>query len=426
MVPILVQLGPLTLYSFGAMMALAFVAAGQVVANGLEIRGLDRGHASSIVWWAAIGGIVGSRVLAILNDWRGFLEAPLHSILTGAGFVWYGGLVGGFVAVSSYIAMRGLPWLAVVDAIAPGLAIGQAIGRIGCQLAGDGDWGGRTEIPWGMAYPRAISGWADPPGVRVHPAPVYESLLYSAIFLVLLRMSRREGRFGAGAVLFAYLVLSGVARFLVEIVRIEPRLWLGLTEAQWFAIASVTAGSVGLLWAAKRHRELAAAILVAAAFVLGTGACSSGPKEAPDFVAQDLNGQAVKLSSLRGKVVFLNIFTTWCPPCRAEMPAIEDLSKAFAGTDFVVLAVSEDDAGMPGVKKFVEEMNLTFPVLVSPTGEVGQRYNITGYPETFIIDREGKQLARYVGPSNWRDPAFQNDLRTLIQEGRWVRGPDGR
>ncbi|HEY8515183.1 MAG TPA: prolipoprotein diacylglyceryl transferase family protein [Candidatus Binatia bacterium] len=423
MVPVLVQIGPLALYSFGAMLALAFLAAGYVLGNLLEARGLDRGHASSIVWWAAIGGLVGSRVLAIINDWSGFVAAPLSSLLTGAGFVWYGGLVGGFVSVSAYIRMRGLPWLVVVDAIAPGLALGQAIGRIGCQLAGDGDWGTASTLPWAMAYPRAIYGWTEPVGVRVHPAPVYESLLYSGIFVALLRMARQPGRWADGSVLFAYLVLSGVARFLVEYVRIEPRLWLGLTEAQWFGIASVVAGGAGLLWARGRRAALSPLAGIAALLLLA--GCQSGGKMAPDFVAQDLNGQAVRLSQHRGKVVFLNFWTTWCPPCRAEMPAMEALSKKFAAEDFVMLAISEDDGGAPVVKKFVEEMKLTFPVLVSPTGEIGRAYGVFGYPETFIIDREGRQVARYIGPRDWKDPSFEQDLRTLITEGRWPKGPDG-
>src|SRR5690606_25905911 len=93
MVPVLFQVGPLALYSFGAMMALAFLVAGYVTANGLEARGLDRAHASSIVWWGAIGGIVGSRILAIVNDWGQFVASPMSSVLTGSGFVWYGGLV---------------------------------------------------------------------------------------------------------------------------------------------------------------------------------------------------------------------------------------------------------------------------------------------------------------------------------------------
>ena len=422
MVPVLVQLGPLALYSFGAMLALAFLAAGYVTGNGLEARGLDRAHASSIVWWGAIGGIAGSRVLAIFNDWDQFLAAPISSLLTGSGFVWYGGLLGGFLSVSAYIRFAGLPWLLVVDAIAPGLALGQAIGRIGCQLAGDGDWGTASTLPWAMAYPRAIYGWTEPEGVRVHPAPVYESLLYSAIFVLLVRMARQPSRFADGSVLFGDLILSGVARFLVEVVRIEPRVALGLTEAQWFGIASVVAGGLGLLWA--RHRRAALAPLVGVLVLLLASGCQGG-KTAPDFVAQDLQGQAVRLSAQRGKVVFLNFWTTWCPPCRMEMPAMEALSKKFAADDFVMLAISEDDGGAPVVKKFADEMKLTFPILTSPTGEIGRSYGVFGYPETFLIDREGKQVARFIGPRDWKDPQFEQDLRTLVTEGRWVRGPDG-
>jgi phosphatidylglycerol:prolipoprotein diacylglycerol transferase len=423
MVPVLVQLGPLALYSFGAMLALAFLVAGYVTGNGLEARGLDRAHASSIVWWGAIGGVAGSRVLAIANDWHQFVAAPLSSIFTGAGFVWYGGLVGGFVAVSTYIKISGLPWLVVVDAIAPALAIGQAVGRIGCQLAGDGDWGSPSTLPWAMAYPHAIYGWTEPIGVRVHPAPVYESLLYSGIFLVLVRMARQPNRYADGSVLFTYLMLSGIARFLVEIVRIEPRVALGLTEAQWFGIVSAVAGGTLLLWARNR-RAILAPLLALALLLTSTAGCSGG-NTAPDFVAQDLQGQAVRLSAQRGKVAFVNFWATWCPPCRMEMPAMEALSKKFAAEDFVMLAISEDDGGAEVVKKFAQDMKLTFPILISPTGEIGRSYGISGYPETFLIDRGGKQVARFIGPRDWKDPKFEEDLRTLVKEGRWVRGPDG-
>ena len=425
MIPVLVQLGPLRLYSFGAMLALAFLASGLVVENGLERRGLDRGHVTPIVLWAALGGIVGSRLLALVNEWQEFVAAPLEKLITGAGFVWYGGLAGGFVAVSLYIFLRGLPWLVVVDAIAPGLALGQAIGRVGCQLAGDGDWGSVSTLPWAMAYPHAIFGWDLAPGVLVHPAPVYETILYSGIFLVLLRQSQRSDELAPGTVLFTYLILSSIARFLIEFVRIEPRLWLGLTEAQWFGIASLAAGVLGLLWGGRRHRRLSAAVCALLALLpIALGACSSGP-QAPDFVAQDLKGQAVKLSSHRGKVVFLNLWTTWCPPCRMEMPAMQELAKKLAGEDFVMLGVSEDDGGKAEVEKFVEEMKIGFPVLIDPEGDVGRRYGITGYPETFVIDRDGRQVARFIGPRDWRDPAIERDLRTLISTGKWVRGPDG-
>ena len=103
---------------------------------------------------------------------------------------------------------------------------------------------------------------------------------------------------------------------------------------------------------------------------------------------------------------------------------MEALAEKLGAQDFVMLAVSEDDGSEP-VRRFVDEMKITFPVLVDSTGEIGRRYGITGYPETFIIDREGRQLARFIGPRDWRDPAIERDLKTLIDTGKWVRGPDG-
>jgi peroxiredoxin len=310
----------------------------------------------------------------------------------------------------------------VADCVSVGLVLGQAIGRVGCQLSGDGDWGQISELPWSMAYTRAIFGWDYAPGVLVHPAPVYESLAYAATFLFLLHLSRDAARQPDGTVFFAYMVLTGIARFLVEFIRIEPRLWLDLTEAQWIALACVAIGGAGLLW--QRRPTATATATAALALSVGIAGGCTGPKAAPDFVAQDLSGQAVRLSQHRGKVVFLNLWTTWCPPCREEMPAMQRLSEKLQGEGFVMLAVSEDDA-MDKVKAFVEEMKVGFPVLIDSTGSVGRLYGITGYPETFIIDREGRQVARFIGPRDWSDPKIEQDLRTLIDEGRWVRGPDG-
>ncbi|MDG2307432.1 MAG: prolipoprotein diacylglyceryl transferase [Candidatus Binatia bacterium] len=420
MVPVLLQLGPVALYSFGAMLALGFLAGGAVVGNQLEARGLDRRHASSIVWWAAIGGIIGSRILSLANDWSQFLDSPLDFIFSGAGFVWYGGLIGGAFSVTAYVLLRRLPWLAVADSVMVGLVLGQAIGRVGCQLSGDGDWGHVSDLPWAMAYTRAIFGWDYAPGVLVQPAPVYESLMYSGIFLWLLHLSRDTSRQADGTPFFAYLLLTGVARFLVEFIRIEPRLWLDLTEAQWIGLGTIATGAIGLLWV---RRPAALAPAVAVLLTVSVLGCS-GPKTAPEFVAQDLKGQAMRLTQHRGKVVFLNLWTTWCPPCREEMPAMQRLAKRLDGQGFVMIAVSEDDDASK-VQAFVDEMKIEFPVLIDPTGSVGRAYGITGYPETFIIDRKGKQVARYIGPRDWTDPQIEKDLRTLIDEGRWVRGPDG-
>ncbi len=260
--PVIFSLGPITIYSFGVMLALAFLAAGNVVARELERKGMDPDLSSSFVLWAAIGGLVGSRLLSLIGDWGAFLEHPLEFVFTGAGFVFYGGLLGGFITVSYFIWHHGLRWLRVVDCIAPALAIGQCIGRIGCQLAGDGDWGLPSTLPWAMSYPHAIIGWEAwtranglPVDVRVHPAPIYESLGYGIVFLIL--WSVRKAPSPDGTMLWLYLLLSGVVRFCVEFVRINPRVFYGFTEAQLMSLAIVAIGAVQL-WRSLRPRSATA------------------------------------------------------------------------------------------------------------------------------------------------------------------------
>jgi len=233
------------------MMAIAFLTAGYLTSRELGRRGLDPEYASSFVFWAAIGGIVGSRLLAILGDWQEFLANPWGSIFTGAGFVFYGGLIGGFITVSAVIIRNHLPWGVVVDCIAPALSLAHAIGRIGCQLAGDGDWGRETELPWGMTYPNAIVGWHYPPGVRVHPTPLYEFAAYTLIFAILWSIRKRP--YPPATLLWMYFVLGGTARFLVEIVRINPAVMFGLSQAQWIAIALIVTG----VWQLARSKPWA-------------------------------------------------------------------------------------------------------------------------------------------------------------------------
>ncbi|MEO6026229.1 MAG: prolipoprotein diacylglyceryl transferase [Candidatus Binatia bacterium] len=249
MYPEIFSIGPVTVYSFGVMLAIAFLASGNVVQRELGRKGLDPELASTFTLWAAVGGIVGSRVLSFLDDWRGFIADPLAFVFTGAGFVFYGGLIGGFLTVSYVIWRKGLPYWRVTDCIAPALAVGQAIGRIGCQLAGDGDWGVPTTLPWGMSFPNAIIGWEQwtkdnglPIDVRVHPAPVYETIGYGLVFLILWR--RRVTPHADGYLLWMYLLLSGAVRFLVEFIRINPKLIWGLSEAQLISLAIMAVGAI--------------------------------------------------------------------------------------------------------------------------------------------------------------------------------------
>src|SRR5579862_6868441 len=245
MYPVILRIGPLTIYSYGLMMAIAFLTAAYLTGKEMTRKGLDGELASGMVFWAAVGGLVGARVFAIFDDWDGFLTNPVHVIFSGAGFVWYGGLIGGFLAVSWSIRANHLPWLTTVDCIAPGLVLAHAIGRIGCELAGDGDWGRETTLPWGRAYPNAIVGWNYPPGVYVHPTPLYEALAYSLVFLFLWSIRKRAQP--DGTLFWWYLVLASSARFCIEFVRINPRIVAGLSEAQLISIAFVTIGAWKLL-----------------------------------------------------------------------------------------------------------------------------------------------------------------------------------
>jgi phosphatidylglycerol:prolipoprotein diacylglycerol transferase len=186
-------------------------------------------------------------LLFIVEEWQGFLAAPMNYILTGAGFTWYGGFFGGVAAVSWVVKKNKIPWLVGADIAAPALALAYGVGRIGCHFAGDGDWGSVTDMPWGVAYTNAIVGWADPntgipypPGVRVHPAPIYEFIGGVLVFAIL--WSLRKKGYAPGTLGWLYLLLAGFARFVVEFWRINPLIGLSLSEAQLFSLVLMVGG----------------------------------------------------------------------------------------------------------------------------------------------------------------------------------------
>ncbi len=249
------SIGPITLYTFGAMMGLGFLVASNLIARELGRHGDDPQIGSSILLAAAVGGIVGARAWAIMNEWQLFVADPASALFSGAGFVWYGGLVGGTLSVTFVFRRHGIAWLRGADCVAPGLVLGQAIGRIGCHLAGDGDWGSVTQVPWGVAYSNAIIGWPHPPGVLVHPTPLYEFAAYTAIF-GFLWMWRKRARID-GEMFALYLMMAPAARFVIEFFRINPRVFYGLTQAQLFSVALIASG--GILMFVLRRREVVGA-----------------------------------------------------------------------------------------------------------------------------------------------------------------------
>ena len=161
-------------------------------------------------------------------------------------------------------------------------------------------------------------------------------------------------------------------------------------------------------------------IVLAVSVVLLVGATAlvvrarHAPAMAADFAVPDLAGKAVRLSSLRGKVVLLNLWATWCPPCREEMPSMQKLYDRMKGRDFELLAVSQDDDGKSAVEPFVKQMNLSFPVLLDPEHQVGDRYGVWGYPETFVIDRNGFVVDRVIGPRDWSSPNEVARIEALL------------
>ncbi len=136
---------------------------------------------------------------------------------------------------------------------------------------------------------------------------------------------------------------------------------------------------------------------------------------APDFTAVELpGGRPATIENYRGKVVLLNIWATWCPPCKVEMPSMERLHQKLAGTDFQLVAVSVDEEDSSVVNKFVHEYGLTFPVLHDQDGSIRQIYQTTGVPESFVIDRDGVIVKKVIGAADWDAPVNENLIRRLL------------
>jgi phosphatidylglycerol---prolipoprotein diacylglyceryl transferase len=248
MYPVLFKIGPLTIYSLGLFWALGALAAAWILRLELKRYGYDPEIAASVVVAAAITGLLGARLLFILEEWESFRQAPFQFIFSGAGFSWYGGLFGGALAAAWVFKKHKLRLPQAADISAPALALGYGIGRIGCFLAGDATWGKVSDVPWAMAFPDAVAGWIDPltgmpypPGVRVHPTQLYE--LVQSLVVVAILWSLRKRKYPQGTIFSLYLVLAGSMRFVVEFWRVNPTVGLGLTEYQWISLALIIVGT---------------------------------------------------------------------------------------------------------------------------------------------------------------------------------------
>lgn len=258
MYPVIYDFGVFKIYSFGLMMGAAFLVANLLLMREARRRKLPEKYVGNITLIALVAGVVGSKLFSVIEEWG--QKDLLSNLFSGAGLTFYGGLILATVSIMVYLRLKRVPFLRIADAVAPALILAYGIGRIGCQLAGDGDYGIPSKLPWAMTYPKGTvstignqelitkykemyPGQEPPNDIPVHPAPVYETLAAIAIFGFLWSIRKRP--MPSGMMFGIYLILQGVERLLVEFIRLN-QLYMGLSQAQWIAVASIIGGAA--LW----------------------------------------------------------------------------------------------------------------------------------------------------------------------------------
>ncbi len=264
MIAYLVEWGWFKLGTYGLMMALGFLCAWAILRNDLIRKGIDPALAAAIAFNTAIWGVIGARVLSLIEEPGRFAANPIRTLLLEGGLTWYGGLVAAAAAAVYTIVKARAPMLSVFDSMTPAAFVGYAFGRVGCLLSGDGCYGKATSLPWGMSFPKlpdepgfhcmrtgAIANWPPPnldtpnprdfypEDVLVHPTPIYEALAALALFGVLWLLRRRIER--PGVMIGLFFVLSAFPRFFIEFIRLNAR-HHGLSMSQWISIGALAFG----------------------------------------------------------------------------------------------------------------------------------------------------------------------------------------
>ncbi len=259
--PLVFNIGPIEITGYGLMMMVGFLTGGWAIQRELRRRGLNEEYASDIVVAAVIGGIIGAKL------WYVVLTQDPRALVSRSGLVWYGGLIGGAAAIYLNGLRKRVPTRITADLGAPALAVGYALGRVGCFLVQD-DYGIPTSLPWGMKFPEGLPpstalrlnsdyGVPIPDGVNplevlaVHPTQLYEAAAMLVAFWALWRL-RTHVR-GAGWLFGAYLLFAGTERFLIEFIRAkDDRFLAGFTVAQ---VASVIIAAAGVLLMARWAKQ---------------------------------------------------------------------------------------------------------------------------------------------------------------------------
>src|SRR6201992_706251 len=221
-----IHLGALTIGTFGLLLWLAAVCAAYVLHLNFKRFHVDA-DAISVVAFVTVLGVVGAKLWHVFEDPVTLFHYPAATLFDRAGFAWYGGLIAGVLTLMWQGRAAGTGPLGMLDLAAPAAAVGYGVGRIGCLTSGDGDYGINTTLPWGVHMAKNALVPLTPPTALVQPTPVYELLFSLALAWLLWRLGNKTRP--VGWLTGVYLVLSGLGRFLVEFVRINPKLYLGMS-----------------------------------------------------------------------------------------------------------------------------------------------------------------------------------------------------
>lgn len=278
MYPIIFDFGVISIFgfefhpvinSYGFMLMMAFYSCYYFLDKDLNRLGYDAKLASDIVFAAAVGGILGSKIYYLIENFERVKADPTGMIFSGAGLVFLGGLMGGTLGVTYVIKKNKLSWIKFADIVAPLLILGYAVGRVGCLLVGD-DYGLPTNVPWGIAFPNGLPPstysvfqsyypWVNlegfSPGVlKVHPTQIYESVIGFGIFYYLYQ--KRSKVVIVGSLFFTYLIFAGVERFFIEFLRVNSKYLFGLSGSQLISLIMILIGAWFLTHPVSQPQEI--------------------------------------------------------------------------------------------------------------------------------------------------------------------------
>lgn len=252
MLPVLFKIGPVTIHTYGVAMAIAFLLGVVLIRREAKAKGLNPDLSYDIVLAAMIGGILGARLVYVIDFWPQFAANPaqIFAVWQG-GLIFYGGLIGGALAVLGLVKMRNLAVGKVADMVAPSLAVGSAVGRLGC-FANGCCYGEQTSLPWAVTFTDRAS-FAQPLGVPLHPTQIYE-FFYNIVILGVLLLIRPKVK-NDGILFWAFVTLYGLFRFTVEFFRANPTFAFGMSASQLFSVALFAAGLAAIFTLHLRSRQ---------------------------------------------------------------------------------------------------------------------------------------------------------------------------